>query len=403
MAKAADAPDPAGCADYAANKSGGDAACDAAIAKESDPTAKSVMLFRRAYMEDAAGDFAKYPKALADLDAAIKLWPENFLALHERAYLHNEYGHWREAEKDLDVQIRLKPGLADGYVERALARFKLGALDGMTEDADAAVMLAPAKPGNYILRARAALWHGRFDAARADLDKAQALAGPAGDGGTAQQAEKLRAQMAAWTKRSANPDAQAACREADEKGDYSAEGLIGDCTRAFLDARTPKDRADMLTDRAMAWLMGPGDEDQSTADSAMAAAIDPSDTNLSNLGFAYMRVRHSSAAIEQFDRSIALKPDFYNYAGRASAKSNVGDYDGAIADAKASLAIRNNDLALIVEGDAVYAQTKSYDKAKPFWIAAWRAGGRDDGIKERLKEAGVPVPPPDGAPVANTP
>src|SRR3569832_2729775 len=85
---AENAPNLAGCAGFTQNKTGSDADCDAAIANETEPKSISVMLFRRAYMEDAAGNFATYPKALADLDEAIWLWPDNISALHERAYLY---------------------------------------------------------------------------------------------------------------------------------------------------------------------------------------------------------------------------------------------------------------------------------------------------------------------------
>ena len=131
---AAELPNPPGCAGYTSNNAGDDPACDAAIAKEADPKLKSVMLVRRAYMEDAAGNFATYPKALANLDEAISLWPDNWQALHERGYLYNEYGRWKDAEADLDRQIELNPALFDGYQERAMARFALGDLTGTEED-----------------------------------------------------------------------------------------------------------------------------------------------------------------------------------------------------------------------------------------------------------------------------
>lgn len=131
----------------------------------------------------------------------------------------------------------------------------------------------------------------------------------------------------------------------------------------------------------------------------MAAALDPDNPNThTNLAFAYMRDRHSTGAIWEFDRSIAIKPTFTAYAGRASAKYNLHDLDGAFADAKKSFEIEPNMLALWVLGDVVYEKSKSYDEAKSFWIGAYRLGSRDDRLIQRLKDAGVPIPPPEDAP-----
>jgi tetratricopeptide (TPR) repeat protein len=391
-AAAADAPVPQGCADYTSNKTGGDPTCDGAIAAEQDPKAKSVLLFRRAYMEDAAGDFKAYPKAFADLDEAIRLWPQNPAALHERGYLYNEEGRWKEAEKDLDAQIALMPADPRGYQERALSRFKLGKLDQALEDDSALVMLEPNKAANYFARARAELWTGKFDAARADIDKALALA--PGDKDAAKAADDLRAELATWTKRSSSVPAMQACADADKNNALGKDGAIGDCTRAFLDASTPDDKAHALTYRAMAWLAAEHDPRAATSDSEVAAALDPNAATLANLGFAYLRGRHSTAAIQEFDRSIALHADFWNYAGRAAAKLNIGDFQGALEDAKQSIAIKLNTVALIVEGDTLYAQTKSYGQAKTFWLQAWSMGDHDDDLAARLKDAGV-TPPAD--------
>lgn len=388
----ADEPDEiAGCADYRTNKTGSDAACDAAIAAEKDAQTRSVLLFRRAYMEDAAGDFKTYPKALADLDAAIKSWPQNPSALHERGYLENEYGRWKEAEADLDAQIAIVPTDSQGYQERAMSRFGAGELAGVLEDESVVIMLGPPNSGSYFARAQGNVWLGNFDDARKDVESALKIS--PGDKKAAEEADAIKAWIAQWTGRSSNPSAEDACRDADKAGDYKRAALIGDCTRAFLDAKTPSDKADRLTVRAMAWLNN-GAEKEAAEDSEIAAALAPTATNLSNLGFAYMRRRHSTGAIWVFDRSIALRGDFWNYAGRAAAKVNIGDFQGALDDAGKSIVIRPTDLALIAEGDALYGQTNSTDKARTYWLQAWRMGDRDDDLAARLKNAGV-TPPPD--------
>jgi tetratricopeptide (TPR) repeat protein len=195
----------------------------------------------------------------------------------------------------------------------------------------------------------------------------------------------------------------AACGDAEKAGDFKRTNLVGDCTRAFLEATKDEERADALTNRSMAWLMSKADEDAATDDNVVAAGIFPSADNLSNLGFGYIRAHHSTAAKWVFDKSIALKPSFVNYSGRASARFNVGDIEGAFEDAKKSNDLQPNDVALTVLGDCFHAKYKSFDKAKVFWIAAYHLGDRDDGLIQRLKDAGVPIPPPDDPAPAKSP
>jgi tetratricopeptide (TPR) repeat protein len=390
-------PNPQACANYTEVKTGSDADCDVAIAKETDPAVKSVLLFRRAYIIIDRQDFDTYLKAQADLDEAIRLLPTNWKALHERAYLLNEYGRWADALKDMDAQIALQPQAWDGYQERSMARFWLGDLKGFLDDRNTAVLLRPDYGPLYSARADARMWTGDFDGARADIEKAAALADP-NDKNQADIIAERRSDMAALTKTSGSAKA---CEDADKKADYKRDTLIGDCTRAFLDAATSEAKANALTVRAAAWLHA-GNDGNATTDYRIAVALAPNNGMWhSNLGFAYMRARHSQAAVTEFDKSIELKPDFYNYAGRAAAKFNIKDVDGAFPDAKKSFEIKPNALALIVLGDCVYARTTSYQEAKGYWIAAWRMGDHGDAIVKRLNDAGVPVPPPDDAQSAN--
>jgi tetratricopeptide (TPR) repeat protein len=387
-------PNPPGCADYQKNATGtADADCNAAIDHETDPAAKSMLLFRRAFIEDAPGDFSKYGAALSDLDLSIKLYPQNWASLHERAYIYVEYGRWADAQADLDAQIVIDKNDPAAFRERALARFHLGDLRGSYDDRDASIAAGDRDYGAYLARARAGMWLGRFGDAKSDIALAQQMA----DDKAAGEIDALQAELALWATTSSA--AAQGCVLKDMPSSDDNKNLVGDCTRAFLDATTGKARADALTSRSEAWLILQRDTDKWVRDLEIAAALDPENAGvLSNLGYAYVRQRHSTAALPLFDRSVALEPAYYNYAGRASAKAGLGDIDGALADARKSYELRPNDIALTVLGDMTYAKTKSYDKAKPFWIAAYHLGDRDDGLIARLKDAGVPIPPPDAKP-----
>jgi tetratricopeptide (TPR) repeat protein len=393
-AHAGDLPDPPGCAGFNDNKTGGDPACDAAIAKETDPAAKSILLYRRAYMIIDRHDFKTYPKALEDLSEAIRLLPTNFRALHERSYIYNEYGRWADALKDIDARIALEPQVFQGYLERAMARFYLGDLQGRYEDRNAVVLLRPNIAGPLIGRAEAAIWLGRFNDAAKDLDAAAALNSKTE--AEARDIEGYRADIAKLTKTS--KQGAKACTDSGAPAVFQSPTFIGDCTRAFLDAATAKAKADALTLRGIGGNMT-GEDGNARVDFAIAVAFDPENPAAhANLAFADMQARHSTAAIAEFDRALALKPQAITYAGRASAKLNLNDIDGALADAKTSLGIERNELGLIVLGDATYEKTKSYDEAKSYWIGAYRMGNHSDALVKRLKDAGVPIPPPEETP-----
>ena len=55
--------------------------------------------------------------------------------------------------------------------------------------------------------------------------------------------------------------------------------------------------------------------------------------------------------VAAFNRAVALKTGFVPLSGRAAAKYNLGDDDGAFADAKASFELKPNVVALTVLGD----------------------------------------------------
>ena len=64
--------------------------------------------------------------ALRDLDAAVRLEPENWLFLENRGRIRRDYGDFKGARADFDEAIRIKPDHASCYYERALVLKHLG-------------------------------------------------------------------------------------------------------------------------------------------------------------------------------------------------------------------------------------------------------------------------------------
>lgn len=396
-------PDPDACV-MAADKTLDIPACNAAIAAETEPRIKAELLYRRADFRNDSDDYVSRQAALADLNAAVALDPGNWHALHERAFTLNDIGDYAGAERDLSAMVKYTPENAGLYQERALSRLLLGNLQGAFEDRDRESQLRPDNEADLAARAYALMWLGRFDEARANLQSAQAMTSKSGNPDAIKASARDMTALTLWTNVSGDAAAsKKACNAADASGDYSGPALIGDCTRAFLDANTPRDRAAMLTDRATAWLIGRHDEDNYLTDARIAVRLDPTDPLWrSNLGFAYIRAKHSTAAIDEFNVSIAAKPDFVNYAGRAEAKFNIGDYDGASADALKSIAYKPNEIAYLVLGDLA-EEKGDMAAAKQHWLDAYKSGERDDDLKERFEKAGVSWPPPDDSPKVPAP
>jgi tetratricopeptide (TPR) repeat protein len=386
LAAAAPAAEPLDCA---AALAGDPAACDAAIAAEGDSRAKAELLFHRAY---ALVERSRYEDALASLDEAIRLAPDYADAYHERAYTLGELREFDRALKDSDREVALRPEHALAYSERAYLRQRAGNLEGAYPDRARVVELKPGDSGALLARSAAALWLGRFDEAMRDAEKALRLARNGDDRSMAAAAEKQRAAISAWRERSdaASPDQR--CRDADRKNAFSEPRLVGDCTAAFLAERSPAKRAELLTIRSVAWLVGYQDEPASVTDEEVAVALDPGNAKWhANLGASYVRAHHSWAGRRELDRSLAVEESWMALAERAEARYNLHDPEGAFADAKRSIELEPNEIALVVLGDLAHDRGDQAS-ARLYWMGAWHLGSRDDGTLARLKSIGIDRP-----------
>jgi tetratricopeptide (TPR) repeat protein len=391
-AEAASLPDSLGCANYLEAKEP-DAACDAAIAAATDPHVKSVLLFRRTYMRDAGRNFADNDSAIADLTEAIRLDSSNYSAYRERAYVYNEVGEAAKAKADLDLlaaTISNEPGV---YDERAFSRFDLGDLPGVLDDRNKAIALGGASVSRLVARARALMWLGRFDEASQDIKAAGDMAGQDPDQRkTVDWADK---ELNRWTTTSSDAAAGAqACLHPRSDADYRTDTFIGDCTTVFLTARNNADKGWALTDRATALELWMQDRSVGLDDFIIAASIDPEDPDWQfNLGSCLAAIGRYRQAMPHLNFAVARKPSGVAYAARANARYGLGDVKGALEDAKRSLETGANVVALTVLGDIAYEQLKDEKAAKDNWLAAYRAGDEDDGLKARLAKVGVSWPP----------
>lgn len=389
MPMAAQAEEVSGCPLAEAGKQKSwDHVCATAIEAEHDPTKKAELLFRRAYV---LNERQAYEQSIVDLNAACALMPHHVKYLHERAYAFNSLGRYREALVDLNEQASLDPQSPGVYSERALAKTRLADWEGALADRDQETKLLPNSKSAMVARAEARIWLGQFAEAQQDLKAAAALPAGLAHADDEKYSERVSLQLAAWIHHSSGDDPGAKCGSADTNEDFLQPTIIGDCSMAFLSAKTPQDKADALTHRSIAWLSQQSVHD-ATADREAAAALDPDNPDRhTNLGFAYLEESHSWAARQEFDHSLSIRKTYMALAGRSSAHYNVGEKDLAFHDAKESFEMQPNELALWMLGDL--AKDKHDDaRARSFWMGAYHLGSRDDRLLERLRSVGVSDP-----------
>ena len=349
-------------------------------------------------MKDDTGDSARFQSAIDDLIEAIRLAPDNYLAYHERAYLYNETGEPAKAEADLNAQMTFTPASPELYQERALSRFMQGKLVEALQDRNKVVELEPQNPGRYFARARAFLWLGHFDDARHDLETMSELARKADDTQSQERAKELQAEIARWSEVTSDEGiGTQACLHAEKESDYLAETFIGDCTRAFLHAPGAEQRSDALTNRSIGIELWKQDRSAGLDDLRLALAFSPDEADRHfNLGSRLENIGRVREALPHLDIAVSQRPSAWAYAARADAKYQLADVKGAFADARQSVEMKPNELALTVLGDIARNNLKDDKAAINYWKAAYELGDRDDGLKARLESVGLGWPPSAG-------
>ena len=363
--------------------------CDDAIARTSDSKQIAALLYGRAY---AAVEAYRYDDALADLDMALTHEPDSAAYLRERAYVYAELSNFWQAITDLDRASRLSPEDPLIYRERAYARHFHGDLQGAYEDRAREFELRPDAAAALLARGNAALWLGRFDDARADVKRARKLAKSSGDEDALAEIEEEQSTIEQWRDVTRGGDAAKLCQMERLEDRNNAPKLIGDCSRVYLDAKDGATKADALTTRSTAWLLASGAQKQSVEDMRMALALDPKNAQRHiNLGYSYLSSRRSWAANREFERALAMERSYMALAGRAAARNNLGDKDGAFADARDSIELEPNEPATWVLADLEY-EKGDRDGARELYLLLYERGSRADELMQRLRDLGVPDP-----------
>lgn len=222
-----------------------------------------------------------YPAAMADLDRAVAMAPDNADYVYQRATVRLANGQVFLAMADIERTLKLRPGDTDALITRAQLRF---------------------------------VGHDR-NAGLADLD-AVAKSAPA--------AADIRLRLANLYEHGERP--------ADAIAQYD-----------LWIAAHPDDNRRPLALNGRCWSRGllGRDLDKALNDCDTAHRIQPKNAStLDSRGLIHLRRREFDRAIADYDASLAIQPKgAWSLYGRGLAKSNSGDAAGGKADMAAALAI----------------------------------------------------------------
>jgi tetratricopeptide (TPR) repeat protein len=259
-----------------------------------------------------------YKRATEQLQLAAHLLPGRYHAFANLAEVHWQRGHFERALAALDHAVRLQPDLAALYRTRAARLRTRGRLEAALRDLDEAIRLEPdGQPavlaGDHRERARILYTQKRYPEALAACEQALRLErdSPAG----------LRLHAEVLLELGRHAEAFAAFNRFLERGKPDVE-VYRRRARARMGTG---DRKGVIEDFTLALAL------PRTIDTPVAAL-------LSSRGWAFLLRQSPWAALSDFEEALRLSPDSAEaLAGRASARLDLGDVKGAVADAEQTL------------------------------------------------------------------
>jgi tetratricopeptide (TPR) repeat protein len=222
-----------------------------------------------------------YDKAIADFNEAIRLEPQNATHFFNRAEAWRVRHDFDKAIADYSEIIRRDPHLVPAYFGRAVVQGEKGDVDRAIADLDTAIRINPKMPDSYVVRAVA--WKHKKDYERALADLATAIKLDPSSAGGYHERGLLHNGMKQYDKAIADfsevirlqPDgAMGYCNRAFAwKSAKKYQEAINDFTEAIR--RDPRD-SDAYCGRGWAWHRQKA-LDKALADFQSALKIDPRD------------------------------------------------------------------------------------------------------------------------------
>ncbi len=143
--------------------------CDAVINSNATPDIKSIAYGRRGVAYERRGD---YDRAIADLNAAVRIDPKSVNALRVRGNYYRDQHDFEHALENYNQAIAVNPKDPETFTQRANAYVINGNFVNAMADYGQAIALNPKSAMAYTSRGEAYRSHGEDDRAIADFDQA---------------------------------------------------------------------------------------------------------------------------------------------------------------------------------------------------------------------------------------
>jgi tetratricopeptide (TPR) repeat protein len=342
------------------------------------------------------GDFET---ALADLNAALKLNPANPAMLEAKAMALARMKRFDEALATVELSRKLEPKSVAPLIERARINLLKPDMPAALKDLDEACKVDPTSPAALLMRASVLQEMNQNDKALADVERALKLQPGL------EVAKRLRAILLAgggkFNEAISEIEALLKARPDDEETQlqlamlYSAEERFGKAIALYskLLAKEPGNFA-ALRGRADA-LLGLGKHAEAIADYENAYRINPKDSGLLN-NFAWVlstspfdKLRNGKRALEMAEAACKLTDYKQGHvlSTLAAAHAELGDFDSALKWSRKAVELGKEE-----QKEALLKELESYKARKP--VRELKTGDKDDAPTKPGEKPATPTAKP---------
>ena len=292
-------------------------------------------------------------KALAGVDEAIRLKPDAAGAHAARGGLLRALGRHSEALTSYDQAVKLEPGHLTARTARGLMRMELEQFAEAEADFAAIIEAAPGSPDGYLLRGWLERRTGRFSEAERDLAEARA-------------------------------------RDPGRWEAYHNAGVAALDSKRWGDAERNFEIALFFAPKAWtAWLglarvrAATGKTERALEDIDRAAAARPGESSIPYAKAEILRAlgRFAEAA-RAYDRALLLGAAPIMFVGRAQARAELGDLEGAEGDFAKALDLEPRLREAFVARARMRAALKRYDEAQEDFASALKLKATAETVRD---------------------
>ncbi len=291
--------------------------CDRALTLDDDADAYLLRARAREQKNEASA-------ALADLDMAVRLRPQDCVPYVARSYVYRMAGQLADALVDINRAIALAADRAESYGDRAFVYALEGKYEPARADADEMVTLAPNQADSYVTRARINAQYGHFDAVEPDAKHALTLDAKNGT---------------AWALLASAQTERKDWKDAVESADHALEfgPKEQDAINSVHFARAT----------ALLQLGRPAD---AIPDLDRLITVNPTRLAFSTRATARMLLKQYTEALPDLNAAIAAQPDAQDYGNRAVVLWHLHRFDESLNDI---------DHAVTLVGDPLRARAQA--------------------------------------------